>query len=179
MRPLFLRLRFSGFLFQVRLQKTFCHLLNAQVLVPPQPGRLRQVEFEIAMLDGPVVTFAHITENKHARRNSSGIARRSRHHGIARCGNGESHGIPKALPRRPTAVAGITEVAERFQHVLRGKFPFVAGGSAVTAPSAAQRKPCRMRPRTVFQSRHRHEVRTGQFALLAVRNLLGLPIVVS
>jgi hypothetical protein len=36
-----------------------------------------------------------------------------------------------------------------------------------------------MRPRTVFQSRHRHEVRTGQFALLAVRNLLGLPIVVS
>jgi hypothetical protein len=43
----------------------------------------------------------------------------------------------------------------------------------VTAPSATQWQPRGMRPGTVFQSRHRHEVRTGQ-SFLALRNLLGL-----
>ncbi len=182
MRTLFLRIRFSGFLFQVRLQETFRHLLDARVFVPPQPRRLRQVELKIAMLDGLVIAFANITKEKDAGRRSHSMSRLGRHlgitRGIARGGNGKSHCIPKALRRRPTATAGITQVAKCLEDVLRRKLAFMAGSGAVTAPSATKGKPRGMRPGTVLQSRYRHEIRAGQ-SLLARRNLFGLAIVIS
>src|ERR1700683_246026 len=49
-----------GFLFQVVLQETFRHLLDARVVVSPQPDRPRQVEFQIAMLDRSMISLANI-----------------------------------------------------------------------------------------------------------------------
>ena len=159
--------RCSSFLFQVRLQKTFRHLLNARVGVRPQPSRPRQIKLQIAMFDRPVLSFTNVAKKKNASGNSHGISRLGTDRRALRGGNGESHRIPNALRRRPTATAGVAQVAERFQHVFWRKFAFMAGSRAGTTPSAAQRKPRGMRPGTVFQSRHRHEVRTGQSTLLA------------
>src|ERR1017187_6763796 len=63
---------FSGLLLQVRFQKTFRHLLNAYVLMPSEPSCPRQVEFKVAVLDGPVAPFADIPQKQDAGRNGSG-----------------------------------------------------------------------------------------------------------
>jgi hypothetical protein len=64
---------FSSSLFQIRFQKTFRHFLDARILVTPQPGRPRQIKFQIAMLDRPMIPFADIVEQQDAGRNRSGI----------------------------------------------------------------------------------------------------------
>src|SRR5258706_8717317 len=58
----------SSFLLQVRFQKTLRHPLDARIVMPPQPPRLRQIEFEIAMSDRPMISFANITEYENAGR---------------------------------------------------------------------------------------------------------------
>jgi hypothetical protein len=139
---------------------------------------LRQVKLQIAMFDRPMIAFANITEEKNASGRSDGIVRLDTHRGITWSADGEPDCIPNAQRRRPAATAGVAQVAERFQHVLRRKFADMTRSHAVPAPSAPQRKPRRMRPGAIFKSRHRHEVRTGQY-LLAVRNLLGLATIGS
>ena len=104
--------------------------------MPPHPDPLRQIKLQIAMIDGPVISFANITEEKDAGRVdiSSLVAGR-----LARRGDGESHRIPPALSRRPATTARVPQIAERLQHMLRRKFSVVPGSGAAPAPSAPQR----------------------------------------
>jgi hypothetical protein len=59
----FSRFRYSSLLFQVQLQKAFRHLLDPRIVVPPHPGRTRQIELQVAMCDGLVIAFANIPKN--------------------------------------------------------------------------------------------------------------------
>src|SRR5437899_5695067 len=143
--------------FQVRLQKTFRHLLDARVVVPPQPDRSRQVKFQFAVCDRRVISFANIIEQQRVSLNSAYTPPHIVPSRVERSRNRESHRIPYALLWRPTATAGIPQVAECFQNILRGEFAFVAGSRAVTTPSVAERQPRRMRPAAILHSRYRHE----------------------
>ena len=144
----------------------------------PQPDRLPQVKFQIAIRDGPVISFTHISQHQDAGR-QCGDGSRGPQVNVARSRDRESHCIPYTVRWRPTATAGIAKIAECFQNVLPRQFAFVAGSCAVPTPSSAQWKPCWMRPGAVFQPRHGHKVRTGQFSPFESRNLLGLAIVIS
>jgi hypothetical protein len=64
--------RFSGLLLQVRLQETFRHLLNSYVRVSSQPDCLRQVEFKVAVLNGPVASFTDIPKKQDSSWNHNG-----------------------------------------------------------------------------------------------------------
>ncbi len=158
-----------GFLFQVQVQKTFRHLLNTRVLVPPQPSRARQIEFQIAMFDGPVILFADIAKNKSPARNRRGSSWLGPRSCIGRGGNRESYCVPESLRGNPRTTARISQVAKCFQNVLGRKVTFVTGRGTVTAPSSTKRKPGRMGPRAIFQSCHRHEVRAGHAFLSGAR----------
>jgi len=168
----------SRFLFQIRLQKTFRHLLDTGVIVPSKPNRLRQIKFQIPIFDRPVIQLANVTEQQDAGPETGDISSGPQVN-VARSGDCESNCIPHAVPWRPVATAGITKIAECFQNILRGQLAFVAGSRAVPAPSTAQRKPRGMRPGAVFESGHGHKVRTGQSPPFELRNLLGLAIVIS
>jgi len=156
----------SSILFQVRIQKTFRHLLNARVFVAYQPGRTREVEFQIAMFDWAMIPFADEMKKKDAGRNWGGRLLIGGGGRVSTSGNGESYRIPNARQGRPAAAAGISQIAESLQNILRRNFAFVAGSRAMTAPSSPERKPGRMRPSAVLQSCHRHEVWTGHFGFL-------------
>ena len=93
--------------------------------------------------------------------------------------DGESHCVPKTLRRRPTTTAGISEIAECFQNILRWDFAFDVPEPCNGRTIRSQGKPCGMRPGAVFQFRHRHEVGTGQFGASQTQKLLGLAIVIS
>ncbi len=173
------RLVLKTFFLQVRLQETFRHLLNASVVVLAQPGRLRQVEFQIAVFHRPMISFADITENEHAGWNRRGVSWFGTRGWVMGSGDGEAHCIPNAFRRGPRTTAGVPKIAECFQNVLRRKFAFVPGSRAVTAPSAPQGKPRRMRPSAIFQSGSRHEVRAGHVRSSYTQEWLELAIVTS
>jgi hypothetical protein len=161
---------FSSFLLQVGLQETFSHLLNAWVSVADQPSRASEIEFQIAMFDGPMIPFTDEMNKKDAGRNWGSTLLIGGGSRVSTSGNGESCRIPNARQGRPAAVAGISQIAESLQNVLRRNFAFVAGSRAMAAPSSPERKPRRVRPRAVFQSCYWHEVWAGQLVLLRRRN---------
>jgi hypothetical protein len=168
----------SRFLFQIGFEKAFRHLLNTRVLMSPQPCGLCQVKFQIAICDGPVISLADVTENQHACRECGDISCGPQIN-VARSRDRESNCIPSPLCWRPVATAGVSKIAECFQNILRRQLAFMARSRAMPAPSAAQWKPRGMRPGSIFESRHRHKVRTGQTSPLECRDLLGLAIVIS
>jgi hypothetical protein len=161
---------FSSFLLQVGLQETFSHLLNAWVSVADQPSRAREIEFQIAMFDGPMIPFADEMNKKDAGRNWGSTLLIGGGSRVSTSGNGESYGVPNARQGRPAAAARISQIAESLQNVLRRNFTFMAGSRAMAAPSSPERKPRRVRPRAVFQSCYWHEVWAGQLVLLKRRN---------
>src|SRR5215471_8214157 len=80
--------------------------------------------------------------------------------GLFRSGNGDADGIPVAFRWRPTATAGVAEIAESLQHALGRNLAAMTRGGAMALPSAPQRKPCRMRP-TTLQFLLGHEIGAG------------------
>jgi hypothetical protein len=147
--------------------------------MPPQPGRTRQIKLQIAIRDGSVISFANISENKHAGRNRCSTWRLRTHGRIKRSQDRESHSVPNPLRRRPVTAAGVPQVAEILQNPLLWHFAFVSGSCAVPAPSTTQWKPCWMRPGAILQSRYGHEIRAGHASPLRSGKLLGLAIVIS
>jgi hypothetical protein len=137
----------------------------------PQPGRSRQIEFQVAVFDRTMVSFANVTKEKDSGRHSGDISCSVPVSRIGRRGDGESDRIPKAFLRRPAATTCVSEVAECFQDVLRRTLAFVPGRHAVATPSRSQRKPSRVGPVAIFQFRNRHEVRAGHFNVLRLRNV--------
>src|SRR5271167_601202 len=79
---------------EVRLQKTFRHLLDTRVVVPPDPGRSRQVKLQVAMLDRSMISFANITEKQGAGSTRECLVACRQ---VARSGDRKSHRIPNAL----------------------------------------------------------------------------------
>jgi len=106
--------------------------------MPPQPDRLRQVKFQIAMFHRPVISLANITQNQQASRQRGDLLWGSTFRKVGWSGDRESHCVPNALSRRPIATAGIPKIAECLQNILRRQFAFVAGSRAVPAPPAAE-----------------------------------------
>src|SRR3984957_13749103 len=159
------------FLFQVRLQKAFCHCLDTWVCVLPRPGRSRQFKFKIAMFDGAVISFANVVQKKGSGRRGGipGFVPPSR---IGRRRDGKTHGVPNLPGWPPTATTGISQIAECLQNILTRSFAFVARSRAVTAPSRSQRKPSGMRPTAIFEFPDRHEIGTGH-SLFSEVDLLG------
>ena len=141
--------------------------------IPPSSGCARRC---VAAARSPATRRI---PDRHARPVDDLVRKHSLGEGVARRGDRESHCIPPALRWRPAATAGVSQVAECFQNILRRKFAFMAGGRAMTAPSKSQRKPRRMRPVSIFQFRHRHEIGAGQFTRSRIQELLGLAIVIS
>src|ERR1017187_9477229 len=125
------------------------------------------------MFNGPVVPFADIMQQKNAGGNRRGISWLGALGLVLWSGDGESYSIPNARRRRPVTAAGVSQIAECFQDLLRRNLVFVAGGRAVTAPSASKRKPGRMRPFAIFHSRHRHEVRASQIRSPHAQQFVG------
>ena len=134
-----------------------------------QPSCLRQIKFQIAMCDGPVIPFANVAKKEGAGRPVRDIfctvpALRSR--------NRESYRIPKTFRRRPATTTGVSKIAEGFQNILRGNFALMAGRRAVSRPPDSQRKPCGMRPVAILQFRHGHEVRASH-SLISQSGIVG------
>lgn len=142
-----------------------------------QPHCLCEIELQFPMFHREMIFLANITQANDPRRGralqiTSLLARI----GIERSRNRESHRILRPLRRSPAATAGVAEIAESFQDVLRRYFPLMSRGGAVPAPAATQRKPGRMRPRPAFQSLHWHEIRAGQIDLFSGCKFWDLPL---
>jgi hypothetical protein len=137
------------------------------------------MKLQISVHDRPVIAFANVTQNENALGRCSSTRRLGAPSSVRRSRDREPHGVPISLQWRPVTAAGITKVAETLQNVLLRHFALVPGSRAAPAPSPTQRKPRRMRPRTVLQSCCRHEIWTGQAKPLRTKELLGLPIVIS
>src|ERR1700736_1764268 len=164
-----LRFGFSTFLLKIRFQKALRHLLDPRIVVPAQPSRSGQVKFEIAIFDGPVISFTNVTQKQNASSPVRGILCQ----GLAgRRTDRESYCIPASLRRRPATTTGISKIAERFQNILRGNFALMAGSRAVAAPSNTERKPCGVRPIAILKFRHGHEVRASH-SLISQSGIVG------
>lgn len=75
--------------------------------------------------------------------------------------HGKSYRVIAMLIGNSLALAGISQVAEPAQLVVRGHELLVRGRGAESAPAVAQRQPCAVRPGAVVKSFCRDEVRTS------------------
>jgi hypothetical protein len=105
-------IRFSGFLFQIRIQKAFRLLLYPWVVVTPQPGRFFESELEVAMLHRPVIAFTGIGNPDRMRIQIKLICTFALLVENGWSNDREAHCIPRTLVRRPSATAGVAEVAK-------------------------------------------------------------------
>jgi hypothetical protein len=60
------------------------------------------------------------------------------------------HRIPAALLRKPTTAFGVAEVAELLQFFVRRNLALMSGGGTVATPTAPQREPGCMQPRSIL-----------------------------
>jgi hypothetical protein len=154
--------RGSASLVQIGLDKTFRHLLNSCVLVSADPGRCREIEFQFSLTRGTVRLFVNVNDAKYSgRRVVPGVCVPVSRI-LDRCGNRKSQSIPAPFRRHPTATAGIAQIAETFEDILRRNGLLVAGSRAMATPSATERKTRRVRPVPAHQLRDRHEIGTSQ-----------------
>lgn len=121
-----------------------------------RPAGARSIKFEFAVAHRPMIPLAYVAQTHHTRARVSLLR-------LCRGQHRESYGVARSVFRRPGAPAGVSEIAERLQHVLSRRLALVTRSRAVPCPSRTQRKPRRMRPIAVLQSFSRHEVGAGQF----------------
>ena len=134
--------------------------------MPPEPYCALYIEFEIAVFDGPVISFTNKTDTHDAEDLAAVASWEVR--GFRGSNQSESNRIPNPLPGRPATTVRVAEIAELLENILRRKLTFVSWGGAMAAPSTPQGKPRRMRPCPVFQLHQRHEVRASQLLSLQV-----------
>src|SRR6478736_6328300 len=130
-----------------------------------QPRIRHDVKIQFAMLNRAVIPFANVCESENAGRFIRCDCRFTADILSGRSDHCESHGIPQALDRRPTATAGVSQVAEDFEDVLSRNLLFVSGSRAMPFPSTSQRQTRGMRPTAILHFLHRHEIRTGHASL--------------
>jgi len=159
---------------RARFQKAFSHFLHARIVVRLGPCELLHIKFKIAPLYRPMIPFANI-RNVNQSRNIVFF----RILPISRRRQREAHGVPLAVWRRPRAAAGIAQIAECFDDMLRRSFIFVLRSGTAASPSSTQRQTRRMRPASVFQSFNRHEIGTGQVSSPQDSDLPGRAIVTT
>jgi hypothetical protein len=162
----------SSVLFQVRLQKTLRHFLDAGIIVLRQPGGVGQVEGQFAVDSRAMIAFANVNQPDRTSWLIPEAHPAILRSGPFRGGNGQADGIPVAFGWCPTATASVAEIAESLQNILGRNLAIMAGGGAMALPSAPQRKPCRMRP-IAFEFLFGHEIRASQIQFLSDNGFVG------
>src|SRR5258708_15597346 len=113
-----------------------------------RPSGLGHVKFQHAVFRGPMIALANIAQTDGTA--LSVLAIRTDGCWVRFRRDGESNRVPGSLLWQPTALCRIAKVAGVMKHVLRGNFTFMFRRGAVSAPSATQRQPRGMHPRTAF-----------------------------
>ena len=94
-------------------------------MVLAQPGGVGQVESQYAVEGRAMIAFANVNQPDHTSWLILHADPTIRRTGLLRGRNGDADGIPVAFRWRPTATAGVAEIAESLQNVLRRDFVFV------------------------------------------------------
>jgi hypothetical protein len=130
--------------------------------VAAKPGCGGNLELQLPVACRKIALFVHVSQSQDSLRYTIDRTLLLLLRVSSRSRNSKTHRVPTSLRWRPTASAGISQVAEGFQNILRGNSLLVPGRGAVSAPSATERETCRMRPVPILQLCYGHEIRTGQ-----------------